>query len=258
MNEKDILISHTVDMKEKAADNSIVTHTKFLSADEISIVMQTNRHLSSFVDTFFYGGYSESERCLCVFVPKFYKCSDIHAFLSQQDINPISLIRVTKDKFCALSHRDYLGSIMGLGIKREMIGDIVTDENGCLIFVLNSISNFLCENLQRVGRGSVSCEIVSLDEFKLSDDDVVECFYSVASLRLDNFLCAVFNISRSLASESIQKGIIFVNSVKATKNDYIIKVKDKVVFRSKGKAVLEQIKGESKKGRIHIIVKRYK
>lgn len=258
MNEIDILLSHAADMKERAADDSIVTHTNFLSTDEISEISKISKHLSDYVDTFFYGGYAESERCICVFVPKFYEFSDLHSFFIEQSINPIAVVKVKKDKFCTLTHRDYLGAIMSLGIKREMIGDIVINNDGCFVFALKSIAPYLCENLERAGRGTLKCNIVSFEQLTLTEENTVKGIFSVASLRLDNFICAVFNLSRKTASESIQKGIVFVNSVKALKNDYIIKPGDKIVFRGKGKAVFSEKIGESRRGKVRIAVKKYK
>ena len=125
MNEKEILISHALDKKRQSADNSMITHTKFLSLDEISIVRTTDREYNEYTDTFYYGGYGDSERQIAVFVPKFYGADDIEAFLrDNEEDNPICIVRLKKDKFTTLSHRDYLGAIMGLGLKREMVGDM--------------------------------------------------------------------------------------------------------------------------------------
>ncbi len=119
MNEKEILLSHVADLKEKAADESVVTSSNFLSADEISIISSLGKIMNKYVDTFYFGGYDDAERCVAVFVPRFYGCENIDEFLSENpEFSPICMIKVIKDKFCTLSHRDYLGSLMGLGIKR--------------------------------------------------------------------------------------------------------------------------------------------
>lgn len=258
MNEKELLLSHTAEMKEKAADESVITHTKFLSVDEISTVMQLGGHLSAYVDTFFYAGYEGGERCICVFVPKFYNCEDIHAFLQSQESNPLCVIEVKKDKFCTLTHRDYLGSIIGLGISREMVGDIIVSDDGCYIFALKTISAYICENLTRVGRGTVACNVTDIENMEISQEKITETVYSVSSLRIDNFISAVFNLSRKTACECIQKGVVFVNSANISKKDFTLKPGDKVVFRGKGKAVFCDTAGNSKRGRIRIIVQKYK
>lgn len=258
MNEKDILISHALDMKEKCADNSVITSTNFMSLDEISTVKTVGRELSQYVDTFYYGGYDDAERCISIFVPKFMDITDIEEYLREnEDENPMCILRLKKDKFTLLSHRDYLGAIMGLGIKREMTGDIKVSDEGAEVFCLKSIAAFLSENLKKTGRGSVEGEIVSVGEMKQGTEKTEIRFYSVASLRLDTVVSAVFNLSRGTAAEAVSKGVVYVNSSQCLKNDFMLKQGDKIVLRGKGKAVLDEIIGENKKGRIHINIKRY-
>lgn len=258
MNEKDILISHALDMKEKCADNSVITSTNFMSLDEISTVKTVGRELSQYVDTFYYGGYDDAERCIAIFVPKFMDITDIEEYLrANEDENPMCILRLKKDKFTLLSHRDYLGAIMGLGIKREMIGDIKVSDEGAEVFCLKSIAAFLSENLKKTGRGSVEGEIVSVGEMKQGTEKTEIRFYSVASLRVDTVVSAVFNLSRGTAAEAVSKGVVYVNSSQCLKNDFMLKQGDKIVLRGKGKAVLDEIIGENKKGRIHINIKRY-
>lgn len=258
MNEKDILISHALDMKEKCADNSLITSTNFMSLDEISTVKGAERQFSQYADTFYYGGYDDAERRIALFAPKFLGITDIESYLrDNEDENPICILRLKKDKFTTLSHRDYLGAMMGLGIKREMTGDIKVSDEGAEVFCLKSIALFLSENLKKSGRGSLVGEIVSVGEMKQGSEKTEIKFYSVASLRLDTVISAVFNLSRGTAAEAINKGIVYVNSAQCLKNDFILKQGDKIVLRGKGKAVLDEIIGENKKGRIHINIKRY-
>ncbi len=258
MNEKDILLSHALDLKEKCADNSIITNTNFLSIDEVSIVKATDKTLSQFCDVFYYGGYENAERCVAVFTPKFLEIDSIDAYFSENsDENPICLIKIIKDKFCVLSHRDYLGSLMGLGIKRETLGDIVVSDDGCYVFALKSISKYICENLKRIGRGTVECQILDVSQFVFSEQNIKEEFFFVTSLRIDNFLSSVFNLSRTQSTEYLKKGVVFINSAECLKKDFMLKQGDKVVLRGKGKVVFKEIVGESKKGRLRISVTKF-
>ncbi len=259
MNEQELLISRISDLKEKSADESVVTVSNFLSADEISLVSSLSRVMNKYVDTFYFGGYADAERCVAVFVPKFYECTDIGEFFAENPgLCSVCLIKITKDKFCSLGHRDYLGALMGLGIKREMLGDISVNEEGCYLFAMKSISRYICENLTKIGRGAVRCEVAPLSDFSSGAERVKEMFLSVPSLRLDCIVSGAFGLSRSAACDEIKKGTVFVNSLKVIKNDCSLKEGDKVVLRGKGKAVIKEITGESKKGRIHIKVNRYK
>lgn len=258
MNEKDILISHALDMKEKCADNSLITSTSFMSLEELSTLKTCERQLSEYVSTFYYGGYEDAERQIALFVPGFYDLRDIEEYLREnEDENPVCILRLKKDRFTELSHRDYLGSVMGLGIKREMTGDIKVSGDGADIFCLKSIAPFLCENLRKAGRGSLEGEILSVQQYSGGKEKTEIKFYSVASLRLDNIVSAAFNLSRSSAAEAISRGIVYINSSQCLKNDYILKQGDKIVLRGKGKVVLYEVIGENKKGRVHINLKRY-
>lgn len=258
MNEKDILISKALDKKRQSADNSMITHTNFLSLDEISLVKTTDREYNEYVDTFYYGGYGDSERQIAVFVPKFYDADDICAFMQDnEDDNPLCLVRLKKDKFTALSHRDYLGAIMGLGLKREMVGDIKVTDSGADVFCLKSASEYICENLRKSGRGSVTGEILPVGSFNSAEDKFEFCFTTIASLRLDAVLSAFFNLSRSTAAETVNKGLVYVNSSQCLKCDFTVKKGDKIVLRGKGKTVLTEVKGTSKKGKLKIEYKRY-
>ena len=258
MNEKEILISRALDKKRQSTDNSMITHTNFLSLDEISIVKNTDREYNEYTDTFYYGGYSDSERQIALFVPKFFETDDIKEFLSDnEEDNPLCIVRLKKDKFTTLSHRDYLGAIMGLGLKREMVGDIKVTNEGADVFCLKSAADYICDNLKKSGRGSVSGEVLSVSSFSSADDKFEVCFTTVASLRLDGVISAFFNLSRSSAAEMVNKGLVYVNSSQCLKCDYTLKQGDKIVLRGKGKTVLSEVKGTSKKGKLKIEYKKY-
>jgi RNA-binding protein YlmH len=258
MNEKEILISKALDKKRQSTDNSMITHTNFLSLDEISVVKTTDREYNEYTDTFYYGGYADSERQVAIFLPKFFDVDDIGAFLGDnEDDNPVCIVRLKKDKFTSLSHRDYLGAIMGLGIKREMVGDIKVTDEGADVFCLKSAAEYICDNLKKSGRGSVTGEILPVGSFNSADDKFELCFTTAASLRLDGIIAAFFNLSRSNAAETVCKGLVYVNSSQCFKGDYMLKEGDKIVLRGKGKTVLTEIKGTSKKGKLKFEYKRY-
>lgn len=259
MNEKEYLISHILDLKEKCADESIITSTNFLSVDELSEALKTERINNQFVDTFYFGGYDDAERKVMVFVPKFYeiKKEAISDFLDDNSANPLVALKVIKDKFTSLSHRDYLGALMGLGIKREMIGDIIVDNDGCILFCLKSISEFICNNLIQAGRGQLTVRLCDTDYLRFAESKTEICFLSVASMRIDCLVAAAFKLSRNNAVEYITQGLVFVNSEQVLKADFILKQGDKLVLRGKGKTVIDEIIGESKKGRLHINIKKY-
>ncbi len=260
MTEKEKINAHILDLKEKCASESIVVSSNFLSVDEISAVSETERINSKYVDTYYYGGYDAADRKIVVFVPKFYGIDDgeLINFLNGEGYNPIQVLNVKKDRFSApLRHRDYLGALMGLGIKREVLGDIIINESGCSIFCLKSISSYILENFNQAGRGKLTVSLGDLNNFNLQESKIETVFLSVASLRLDCLVAAAFRLSRNTAVEGISQGLVYVNSEQIIKNDFILKQGDKLVFRGRGKTVIDEITGESKKGRIHLNIKRY-
>ena len=191
-------------------------------------------------------------------MPNFYDVDDIETFLSDnEEDNPICIVRLKKDKFTTLSHRDYLGAIMGLGLKREMVGDIKVTDNGADVFCLKSSADYICDNLKKSGRGSVTGEILPASSFNSAEDKYELLFTTVSSLRLDGVIAAFFNLSRSTAAETVNKGLVYVNSSQCLKGDYTLKEGDKIVLRGKGKTILSEVKGTSKKGKLKIEYKKY-
>ncbi len=260
MTEKELLVSKILDKKKHANDNSMITNSSFLTMEEKSEISFLEREMNDSVNTWYYGGYDDAERCVAVFIPTYFDIgSDITEYFSQNaDDNPISLIRLTKDRFSNLSHRDYLGALMGLGIKREVVGDIITCDDGCYFFCLKSMEKFICENLDKSGRGTVRCSVCDVNDLPVAADNFTEEFISTASMRLDSIVALSFGLSRSKAAEAINKGIVYVNSSLITKADHCLTCGDKLVLRGKGKVVLKEISGYSKKGRLHLIIKKYK
>lgn len=259
MTEKEVLFSRYIDKRNEADEYSMITNTNFLSVDERDELVSLLRRDKLPVKVYFYGGFFEAERCVAVFVPEFYQTADgiVSYFDECHEDNPLCAVRAEKDKFTAITHRDYLGALMGLGIKREMLGDILTDENGAYIICFKSIAGYICENLTKSGRASLQCSVTDVSDIQLAEEKCTEKFHSVASLRLDNLLSAGFNMSRTKCTDAIIKGIVYVNSFKVVKPDMTVRQGDKIVLRGKGKVVLSQIIGENRKGRINIVIKHF-
>ena len=260
MEEDKILLSHATDLKLRADENSMITSTNFLDLRQSSIVRSVERIKSDTVKTFYYGGYKDAERVCAVFVPSFYDVDGEIAdyFTTFPEDYPLCLLRVNKDKFSVIGHRDYLGALMGLGLKREVIGDIISDSDGAYVVSLRQNLKYICENLKSVGRATVDvteCGFSFLSERKEVFEEI-SAF--IASERLDNVVSAAFSLSRTNSVAYIEKGLVYVNSLEIIKPDYKVSAGDKIVLRGKGKVIFLSVNGKSKKDRLHITIKKYK
>lgn len=209
----------------------------------------------------FYGGYPQSERNLCLFFPDYLPGESPQELLShlqsQPEDDPIALLRLTHSKGQSLSHRDYLGSLLGLGIKRETLGDISVREDGGDVLILRELSDFLLSSYHKAGRTSLKADLLSPGDFLPPQIQTKRFRDTVASLRLDSVIASAFQMSRTKAAEGIRSGLVYVDSLQTEKHDKPVSEGARLVFRGKGKAVLEKIEGTTKKDRILITICRY-
>jgi len=149
-----------------------------------------------------------------------------------------------------------LGSLMGLGIERDVIGDILAEGGQAVMVVKASIAPFLQENLTKIGRYRV--DVTLHDTYGMKPkSDFIEDYDTVASMRLDAVAATIFKLSRGSATDAIGGGLVAVNGVAVTKPDLCVKAGDKISLRGKGKAVVDAVEGLSKKGRIRFRFRKY-
>ena len=249
MNSKDdkLLIASAQDKARQCERNSILTHTGFLSLAEQAMLEK------EFPGGCFWGGYEDAERRLLVFLPEWLA----EVPVSGEDC-PLVLLRVSLPKGSPkLTHRDYLGSLLALGIERSVTGDIVVHEDGADIFVLRDMAEFLRQNYVQAGRSALQTGVLEISALRPAVYQVVEKRDTVASLRLDCVLASMFSLSRGHAQEAVRQGLVAVNGRLAAKPDSLLEEGDKVSLRGKGKAVLKEVGGKSRKDRDCIVFERY-
>lgn len=262
MNEEDkLLLAKIRDRSRQCSDNSMVTSSVFLDMRERSVVASSR--IEGDTKMLFYGGFEDAERTVAVFLPDYIEASDLPSLLEYFDgcpeCDPISIIEIEKDKFSpALSHRDYLGALMGLGIKREMTGDIIVNDGGCKMAVLEKIAPFIIENLGKAGRGTLKARIIPSSQARNGEKSVgTPDSFTVSSMRLDSIVKNAFRVSRGDAAAAIESGLVFVNDLECTKPDKKISDGDKIVFRRKGRIIVTDCSSVSKKGRIIVEIMRF-
>lgn len=263
MNPEDKLLTAKIEDKARlCSDNQMITHSEFLDIRSKSVVNSLRLPFPD-VKRIFYGGFEGAERSIAVFLPEYIEAADEGSlrnfFIGEPDLDPLTVIEVKKDRFSpALTHRDYLGALMALGIKREMTGDIIVDKDGCRMAVLSKIAPFIIENLDKAGRGSLTARVIPLSE--AAESSAAPCkpdSFTVSSLRLDSLVKNGFGVSRTAACEAIASGLVFVNDAECEKPDKKITQGDKIVLRHKGRMIVTDCSSLSKKGRVIVNILRF-
>lgn len=238
-------LSRAEDLSKAAELRNITKFTKFCD-ERLLYVYKNFKSNSTFLNTAVWGGYEGSERAIIGFFPDYLE-PDFKLF-------PVSCLKITGAK--GLSHRDFLGSVLGLGISRDMIGDICTCDDGCFIFVHESIEDYILYNLSKVANKNVKVS-KSDDVSSLPSRQFEEITGTVSSERLDCVVSLFTHKSRSDTSSLINSERVFVNHVPITNASLKLNEGDVISVRKFGKATLLKICGETKKGRIRIILNKY-
>ncbi len=156
-----------------------------------------------------------------------------------------------------LTHRDFLGAAMGLGIKREMLGDIIVHQKCGYMFCSESLADYICQSLESVGRTAVKCTIAQALPVE-STELPPEQELIIGSVRLDAVAAAVYGLSRGEAKQAVEKGLVSINSVLSQSPAAHLNEHDIVSFRGKGRFIFEGLRRETKKGRLWAAVRIYK
>lgn len=262
MEDNKIFLRIAEDRFNRFLRSGIMDSCDFLTLEEQSI---GDRFVKSHVSdgVYYYGGYSDAERRLIIFVPEYMGAYNekglCEFFQSNPEDCPIEILRLRlpKQEKTVLGHRDYLGALMGMGIKREKIGDIIVLKDGAQIIIKKEISKYLLENFTGVGRAMLTSEIEPISALDMGEIKMLEIKLNVSSPRLDNVISSVFGVSRRDAVFAISKGIVFVAGREVNKPDYQVKDGEKLVLRGKGKAIYNGVVGTSKKGKSYISVTKY-
>lgn len=195
----------------------------------------------------FFGGYGDSERKM---LGLFFDEPSESSF-------PISAIEFSFRKCDKLTHRDFLGSLMSLGIERETVGDILVEDGLGVVFVKTELSDYVKSQISKVGR--IGVKVADADLSKLPQGrGFEEKTYIVSSLRLDNIVAAVCKLSREKTRTVIMSDSACVNFEETKNVSLNLKENDVFTIRGKGKFVLKSILGTTGKGRIRISVIHYK
>lgn len=229
------------DLSRRAEQKNIVTFSHFLNLNELNILHQSVRELHSSFETF--GGYEQAERQMAAFIP------DALSYVWEYPIRTVRLAPSHRKFAEDLTHRDVLGALMHLGIKRETLGDILLPEDGIYVFCADAVADYLTDNCTKIRHTTVTAALIDAQDFhyepkRMEKDGIV------ASLRLDTVLADVCKLSRSAAQKRISEGSAFLNSKKILQNDYLCQEGDLLSVRYYGKFQIQSVGQVTKKGRI--------
>jgi len=201
---------------------------------------------------FHFGGYGDAERNMLIYLPNYL---DWDWLLT--DDSPLICLRATFYENDILSHRDFLGALMGSGIARECIGDIFVGIGFCDFFVTSEIAPYIQQNLVAAGRVKLHIQQIPLSQVSIPQPKIQEIRDTVSSLRLDSVISSGFRIARSLAAQHICAGKVSIDGLPCEKPDKSICAGMKISVRGLGKIKLETVNGQTKKGRISVIIHRF-
>lgn len=226
---------------------------------------------------FFWGGCRGAERCAAVFLPEWYSPDNSPSCKMPADIErtdffarylaehpeisdeiPLRGLRIKGSGFRTLTHRDFLGAIMSLGVSRSVVGDIaVLSESEAFVIVHERIAAYIDTELNKIGRDGVKTEIIRLDPMFEIPRRYEESVITVASVRLDGVVKAITGKSREAAAEMVRSGLVELSYSQTEDVSADVANGDILSIRGFGKFVIGKVIGETKSGRIKIEIKKY-
>ena len=243
-----ILKDHLADLARRAREGSYYTYSNFLSLSEQDMLLKTKTEIRFSL----FGGYENAERKLAVFGSE-----DDFGYTEDAPIVCVKIEPRMQKYAEKLSHRDFLGSVVGLGLERDVTGDIIICENVGYMFCLESIAPFITENLTKVRRTEVKCEaVISPPEKTIALPD--EQAFFVASERLDGVISAVFGLSRSESAKLFGQKLVFCDGKLCENSDKTIPENSIISVRGYGRFIYCGIAKTTKKGRLCINARVFK
>ncbi len=243
------LAARVLDRISQVQKSYEIVFTHFLDPHQQRVAQQIVR---SFVDLEYqcFGGYEVAERCLLAIFPDYMDVNEA-AF-------PLQLLKISGNMtYHKVNHRDYLGGILGLGITREMMGDLLVMDEGCQVIVKQEVADYIYSNLEQVGRVNVAVERREMNELILPSFETKVIRTTVSSLRLDAVASAGFALSRTKVVPLIKGEKVRLNW--ETKRDPAATIQegDVISIKGKGRIKVEEVGGETRKDRLFLCLKRF-
>ncbi len=249
--EERLLLARVLDKLDLAQNRSTPAYTHFLSPAERELVEDMLKACGHPPHAFF-GGYEGAERTVCGFAPDWMDPEDLFP-----GGEPACALRISFHESAKLTHRDFLGAVLGLGITREKIGDMLVGDCACDVLVLQETAGIVQSQIFEVGRYSVKCAPVELEQLEPRPPEVKVVRDTVATLRLDAVCATGFSLGRAKAASLIESGRVTVNHREVVKPDRLVSEGDQIACKGMGKMMVKEASGLSRKGRVMVVLERY-
>ena len=243
-----LLLAKVLDKYEQSQRKNIPAATLFLSPREQQLVQALLNAAGVRSGYVLDGGYEEAERKIAVFLPDWAEDAERELVFLRASFHGAD---------SALTHRDILGSLMGLGVERDRLGDILVSPHSADIIAAPSLRDFFLREWTEAGRVKLTVAEIAREELLLPQVQVKVLRDTVSSLRLDAVAAAAFSVSRGKAAELIAAGRVNLDHVPCLKPDKPVAEGAVLTARGFGKAKLKEVGGLSKKGRTGITIERY-
>ena len=253
--EDKICLSQVLDKIEFAKTRERIEYTDFLDMYQISLIENFLRKIS-FENYQLFGGYAESERKILIVYPEKYSERMIEK--NYNKMLKVVRIELPEEEQGKYSHRNYLGGIVKLGLKREKVGDILVSNDGADIIVVEDFAEILRKELPSLTRFENSkIAIEEISNIRKKEVKIEEVSIIVPSLRLDNIVSDLARTSRSKAAQIISQERVFINGQNETKLSKQLKLNDVITIRGKGKFVIKEFAGTTRSGRTVVRIEKY-
>ena len=251
-----------LDDLEKRALSGDVSHSSFLTPSESFRAQKYFEAKGNKDKICFFGGFYAAQRKQIFLLPEYiadtYDSEVLLEVLNDDFDESISALKISGSGFRNLSHRDYLGSILSLGIERDTLGDIcIFNDNSAIVFCNRDVAEYISMELTSIGNDKVKVEKISVDKNMESPQKFQSFTDTVASERLDCVVAAVFNLSRERAQNLIKGGFVEFNYETATKIDVKVEANDIISARGFGKFIVRDVSMQTKKGRLRLFADKY-
>ena len=243
-----LLLARILDKYEQMERRAIVTAGVFLSPREQMMAQALLNTMGIRSGVVFDGGYESAERKLIVFLPEWAESAEEELAFIRADFHGAD---------STLTHRDILGSLMGLGLTREKIGDILISPHSADVVVSPQLVEFLLREWSSAGRVRLSISEIDREALAIPEAKITQVNDTVSSLRLDAVVSSAFSMSRGKAAELIAAGRVSLDHTPCIKCDKSVGENSVITARGFGKAVVRECSRLSKKGRIILVIDRY-